>query len=142
MTDEIKITLEYTHFGKIGDAMIAALDDECNRTANAVHNTADQLMASSPASGRIYKHGKVIHHASAPGEPPSPDTSALRGSGYSKRTGQAQYEVGYTALYAAALEFGAVKEKGSILPRPFLRPAVEKLRAGFIDACRKIVGAR
>ena len=135
MTDEITITLEYTHFGAIGDAMLDELDKVCHSTALAVESEAKQLIQDSPASGRIYKHGKVIHHASAPGEPPATDTGNLVNSGYTGRIEKAQYEAGFTALYAQALEFGA----GRMSARPYLRPAVEKLRETFNRMVRKVL---
>jgi len=59
----------------------------------------------------------------------------LAGSAYTKPLGQADYETGFTAEYAAPLEFGTP----TIAPRPFLRPAVEAVKERFLSAIRRIV---
>lgn len=70
--------------------------------------------------------------ASAPGDPPAADSGALKRSiMYSKDAHRRQ--VGSDKEYAAPLEFGTKragrKHKTVILPRPFMRPAFEKVRA-------------
>lgn len=73
-----------------------------------------------------------LHRASKPGDPPAPDTGFLRRSAFIERTGKG-VRVGVSAPAALALEFGTVRAgKGrttTILPRPFMRPALTKVRA-------------
>jgi phage gpG-like protein len=78
-------------------------------------------------AGRV----KLGSRASAPGDPPAPDSGALRNSVlYHEQNGKDV--VGVDQPQAAALEFGT-KTAGRdhnvvILPRPFMRPGFEKVR--------------
>lgn len=91
---------------------------------------------SQPGTGRIYRRGAITHQASAPGEPPAPDTGQLRNSiqmaVLESDDGTAVLRVGTGLEYAAALEFGTTSAgRGHttvILPRPFMRPALAKAR--------------
>jgi hypothetical protein len=90
-------------------------------------------VTKSSRSDNLYKTiGYTFHRASAPGEAPATDTGLLATSGYTEKKGSADYEVGFTAEYAQKLEFGT--PGGKIAPRPFLRPAVEQHREGFLTA--------
>lgn len=103
---------------------------------------------SQPGGGRVYRRGGVTHTASLPGDPPAPDTGALRRSIGFQITGPGRVGVGVEAgaPYWRFLEFGT----RFIEPRPFLRPAVTFARAGMIDAAasafrdraRRILAAR
>jgi len=89
---------------------------------------------STPGTGIEYARGAKTHIASAPGQPPAPDTGALRNSI------QMEYDemrsvmrVGTNIVYAAPLEFGT-KTAGRghhtvIAPRPAARPALAKAQA-------------
>lgn len=72
-------------------------------------------LLSQPGSGRIYKRRGVVHRASAPGQPPAPDTGRLRQSVSSEVIGTTGI-VSVNAEYAAALELGTEKRA----PRPFI----------------------
>lgn len=99
--------------------------------------TASGLTITASAKGTLSKIvGYKIHRASAPGEAPATDTGNLVNSGYAKRARRALWHVGYTAEYARPLEFGTPR----ILPRPFLRPAVDRFRQAFVDAMRQVLG--
>jgi hypothetical protein len=101
-------------------------------------NKVKLLMRDSPASGRVY--GK--HRASAPGEPPAPDTGALLGSvtwRVAKKGRAWRAEVGSNLKYAVYLEYGAargVRGKGGrieavqwiLYPRPAWGPALREMR--------------
>jgi len=69
--------------------------------------------------------------ASAPGDPPAPDTGALRNS-ILYHADHGVHIVGTDQVQAAALEFGTSKagrgHRTVILPRPYFRPALEKAR--------------
>lgn len=99
----------------------------------AVRGNAVKKILSGSKTGRIYKRGGVSHQASAPGEAPANDTGRLA---QSARTELNKAEISGAAIfstaYAAALEFG--REDGSILPRPYARPALEEEREGIEKA--------
>ena len=137
MAGETEIVLEYTHFGAIGQQMAREIDVVCENTALDIQARAQMAIMNPPKTGRTYKHGNVVHQASASREAPATDTGMLVNSAYTKRVGDADYETGFTAEYAASLEYGTVK----IAPRPYLRPAVEAVRQRFMDAIRRILGA-
>jgi len=133
--NETEIVLEYTHFGEIGASMAREIDEVCENTALDIQARAQMAIMNPPKSGRIYRRGNVAHQASAPGEAPATDTGALVNSAYTKKLGDSDYETGFTAEYAAALEFGTAK----MAPRPYLRPAVEAVRDAFVRAIKRIV---
>ena len=135
MPNETEIVLEYTHFGEIGASMAREIDVVCENTALDIQARAQMAIMNPPKSGRIYRRGNVAHQASAPGEAPATDTGNLVNSAYTKKLGDSDYETGFTAEYAAALEFGTAK----IEPRPYLRPAVEAVKKAFLDAIKRIV---
>jgi hypothetical protein len=88
-------------------------------------------------SGRFAtKMGKGRHVASAPGDPPAVDKGALRSSvGHELEDLRGSVRVGTNSVYAEPLEKGTTSAGKSrrvvILPRPFMAPAVEKVRAAF-----------
>ena len=133
--NETEIVLEYTHFGEIGEQMAREIDGVCESTALDIQARAQMAIMNPPKSGRIYRRGNVVHQASAPGEAPATDTGNLVNSAYTKKLGDSDYETGFTAEYAAALEFGTAR----MAPRPYLRPAVEAVRDAFIRAIKRIV---
>ena len=96
-----------------------------------VHAMALEVEASAKnsmigESGKIYKRGKRVHQASAPGEPPAPDFGALKGSINTERIKQGLWKVQDGVSYGIHLEFGAPRNK--MAARPFMTPAVEKVR--------------
>lgn len=135
MANETEIVLEYSNFAAIGQQMAREIDGVCESTALDIQARAQMAIMNPPKSGRIYRRGNVAHQASAPGEAPATDTGNLVNSAYTKKLADADYETGFTAEYAAALEFGTPK----IEPRPYLRPAVEAVRKAFIAAIKRIV---
>lgn len=84
---------------------------------------------------RIMQAGR----ASAPGEPPAPDTGKLRGSiqtEYDRSTQKGR--VGTNDVRAAPLNFGTRRagksRKVVILPRPFMEPALKKASTAMTAA--------
>jgi len=77
---------------------------------------------SQPGTGEIYDR----HIASAPGDPPAVDSGRLRQSIVALKVDQFRWRVGTNVEYALYLEFGTRR----MAPRPFLRPAAEKVRNG------------
>jgi HK97 gp10 family phage protein len=93
------------------------------RATEAVRNEAIRLMLDSEHTGHIY--GRRRHQASAPGEPPAPDTGRLIGSittTYDQKNLTGKVVVG--AQYGLYLEFGTQRME----PRPFLRPALANMQ--------------
>lgn len=105
---------------------------------------------STPGTGHVYVVGHTTgrlrkdgtrgtgtsrtHQASAPGQPPAPDTGALRNSiqmEYQESRGVVR--VGTNLVYAAPLEFGTRTAGRThttvIAPRPAARPALAKAKA-------------
>lgn len=101
---------------------------------------------SHPGTGRVRAHrlpkrkGRRVRtpkgiaragRASAPGEPPAPDYGKLRGSIQTEYDSTAQKgRVGTNDVRAAPLNFGTLNagrgHKTTILPRPFMEPALKK----------------
>lgn len=98
----------------------------------------------------------LTDRASAPGDPPAPDTGALRDSIHMELVQRTTIReptvvrVGSNLIYAEPLEYGSVAIRGranrkagrgrlgvsigSLAPRPFLRPAFEMVRSEMGDA--------
>lgn len=72
--------------------------------------------------GRMYG----AHKASAPGEPPAPDTTALRESAKWRRLDPNTVRVSVGTTYAAALEYGT----RTMAPRPFFRSVIARRTHG------------
>ena len=105
----------------IGTALLAG--------ALVLKGYAKAAIANPPKSGKIYKHGKVAHQASAPGEAPATDIGQLYDSFSTKRDG-AEARVDVHSEYAEALEFGSSK----MAARPYLRPAMDEHKDAIVEA--------
>jgi len=138
------------------DAAVSVAEDKATPLLADIATTysriVKEMMKTSPASGRTYRRGRRKHNASAPGEPPAPDTGTLMRSVAWQITqsagggGSLTARVGSTVKYARHLEYGAaagVKGKSGRLeaiswvlyPRPAWGPALAALRmkvAGII----------
>jgi len=113
-----------------------------DRYAEGYATRVRMAMENSPASGRAYQSGSVsveggrqgggYHRASAPGEPPAPDTrelvEAIATVGQGEGTSRA-VDVGVTspaaARYLLALELGTSR----MLPRPVWLPELDRARS-------------
>lgn len=85
--------------------------------------------AGRSAAGRTYRRGKTVEHrASAPRNPPAPDTGVLLGSIYHNKIRPGLWLVGSRIKYALWLEFGTMKIK----PRPMWRPAAKIIKKDLI----------
>lgn len=134
MTGKVEITHNY--FPRMGPELRREADRLASATAFSILRHAQVAMAA-PKHGMQYPRGGRVHVASAPGEAPAIDTGALSASGYAERVQEGTWEVGFSTEYAAALEYGTPR----IESRPYLRPAVEAHRDGFMAAIRRLVGA-
>lgn len=110
-----------------------------NRRLNAVRTAyARNLNTGSIKFGDISRRNVLtgLHRASKPGDPPAPDTGALKRSAFIERTAKGA-RVGVAMAYGVPLEFGTTRAGRSrnvvILPRPFMRPALAAVRAQFGD---------
>lgn len=112
--------------------------DACEKGVRAATQDARAItvtLLSQPGTGRIYTRGKTVtHQASAPGQPPAPDTGRLRAAVQTEVTRSNWDVVGTVSVnteYAAGLELGTEKVK----PRPYLsrvpREFAGRLRAVF-----------
>lgn len=90
---------------------------------------------------------------SSPGSPPAKLTGDLERSLAAERRGArgrfvgrggdvTEWAVRADIVYAAALEFGKVNAPNTILPRPFMRPAVEALRQRYSTFFSAIINPR
>jgi hypothetical protein len=106
------------------------------RAATIEAESLTKVLLSQPGGGKIYSRGKTVQHrASAPGEPPAPDTGRLRASITTEVVRGASEVRGIVTAnteYAAALELGT---ENGLLPRPYLsrvpREFIGRLRAAF-----------
>ena len=71
-----------------------------------------------------------VHRASAPGDPPAPDTTNLRRTIQLAKPQRVTrgtmkgWSIGIMAVYARALEYGYRR----LLPRPYVRPTIAKMK--------------
>jgi hypothetical protein len=136
MTPGIEIVLVYNNFPALSAQLVQKVDSLCGDIAYRALLAAQDAIESPPKTGIVYKHGNVSHQASAPGEAPATDIGALADNAKVKQEKTAMWEILFYQEYAAALEM----EMGSptMLPRPYLRPAVEGVRARFDAGMRKL----
>jgi HK97 gp10 family phage protein len=80
--------------------------------------------------GAVGKGVTKVHRASAPGEPPAPDTGTLKRSAFIESAGPNTVRVGVATEYAIPLEYGTPR----MAPRPFMRPALDKANAALRGA--------
>jgi hypothetical protein len=95
-----------------------AVDGVLGKIAGDTEGEVKRLM-TGPKSGKMYG----THQASAPGEAPAVDISALINTVVHRKVGKHLWKVfagGASAGYAARLEFGSARVRA----RPFMRPAV------------------
>lgn len=156
------------------DRVIAGVDEKVAKplvtmAASEFANEVKELMRSSPASGRWYRSKrtrKAMHRASAPGEPPAPDTGdLLKSIMFVVRKTPLGWigEVGSRLKYARYLEFGAARGavtrarnmrgrftkafgmQWMLFPRPAWGPALKTIRARmpeFILRAKRAGGLR
>lgn len=122
----------------IGLTLAAAVKEELSHPGQGRYRkgeTKRQGRGSRRKDGTVRTRGaprvKLGSRASAPGDPPAPDSGALRNSVlYHDQKGKKV--VGVDQPQAPALEFGTKTAGKShdvvILPRPFMRPAFQKVR--------------
>lgn len=118
-------------------ARIMVKGEAAARAAGMVLEQQVKLELSTPPdrTGRLYpRGGGKARQASAPGEPPAPDTGALRSSVQTQHLPDGSVEIRVKRPYAVVLEFGA-PERG-LAARPFFRTAIAKAREPMCRAAR------
>ena len=91
-----------------------------------------RMTLSHPGTGRVYTRRGIEHQASAPGEPPAPDTGSLRASVTHEVVGSGnsiEVRVGTNKKYGKTLEFGTF----SIAPRPWLFKTIKENWSKALD---------
>ncbi len=116
------VTLTHNRFPEIARRLPLATRRVVSETLYEIQGNARTDMAQSK-SGRMYGD----HQASAPGESPAIDTSNLVNSILVDEGDGIVYT---NAEYAEALEYGA--PMNNLEPRPFMTPAAEAARPGFL----------
>lgn len=136
-------SIQFTFYPeRVTEKMVAKMPSIAARIGTEYANRVKEMMRESPATGFVYQHRQVKHQASAPGEPPAPDTGTLMRSviwRVEKKQARWIIEVGSHLKYALYLEFGAARgyrnEEGRIsqvqwvlFPRPSWGPALDEFR--------------
>lgn len=135
---DVTIEIKSLGFRRIGAQMMAAIDDEVNTSAMNVLSSAQLAIMNPPKTGVTYKSGQRVHQASAPGEAPANDLGNLAGSGTTRRVALGHYQVVFSTPYAKPLEYG--NAAGTILPRPYVRPALHREGGILADNIRRAMG--
>jgi hypothetical protein len=125
---QIEVSVDIAGTSRAFMARLGPLVSQAVRQSAAeVEARAKIAIQIGPKSGRVYKRGRRIHQASAPGEAPATDTGNLVNSIQARPRGQFTAEVAAGAEYAEKLELGGAR----VAPRPFLSPALEAERERF-----------
>lgn len=126
------------------DNLMARIPAGLVRAALVLEGEWKQVLLT-PGRGRMY--GK--HQASAPGDPPAPDSGTLQRSITHEAVNETTVRVGTNIIYAELLEFGTLPRGGTstkagrgglgsrlggIAPRPHARPALARAEAGMTVA--------
>jgi hypothetical protein len=109
--------------------------------ATALHGEAvarsDAL--NQPGQGKLYPRGKsAVHRASAPGQPPAPDTGRMRASVTSETVKTAEGIAGRASVntdYALALDLGTER----VAPRPFRQRILDSMFAFARARLRRVL---
>lgn len=133
-----------TALRRMSDDIKDAVGKEVVATAVELRSDVVKSIQRGPASGRTYKKSNPTrtHTASAPGEPPMSDTGRLANSIEFDKVGPLTATVGSNLDYALWLEYGTASMNfagGVGGPRPFMRPAVERIKPLFIGRLEGII---
>jgi len=102
------------------------------KAAADVEGTAKRSIKTNSGKFREYEKG---HWSSPPGSPPNSDTGFLANSIMHRMLTATSAEVAAMAKYAVPLELGWTSKGGNTVPpRPFLDPALMKVKPGFVKA--------
>ncbi len=118
MTENLKITVDASVMEQIARDLPGRVSALLDSLAETLKNDVVLSFGTSPSS---------------PGEPPGVDTGALRASIDWKSEGDGRRVVHDGTEYGVWLEYGT--DRG-LAPRPFMGPAVERMRAKLPDYVR------
>jgi hypothetical protein len=106
------------------------------KAAADVEGNAKDSIATSSGKYREYPGVKEHPHwSSPPGSPPNSDTGTLAGSIGHRMSGITKADIFANAKYAVPLELGWTSKGGNTVPpRPFMEPALMKVKPSFIKA--------
>lgn len=115
--------IDVSGFDKLLSEEPDKLDKWLRGVGNAMLSDIQLSFGTSPG-GRTYKRGKIVHVASAPGNPPNVDIGTLRASMRLEKKGDLHYEL------TDGVEYGIHMEEGTqtVEPRPFMGPVFMKYR--------------
>lgn len=131
----INVTVDTGNLDSLSNTMETRLSTIVRRYAFAVEAGAKLAIMGGPKSGRVYaRPGGRSHQASAPGEAPANDRGFLAGSLRAAPAGRLSWRVSTDKRYGAALELGTER----IAPRPFLAPALLRVKDGFVAAVAEV----
>lgn len=95
-------------------------------------------LLSTPGTGRVYRRGRVFHRASAPGQPPAPDTGRYRSS-WTFQVGEDSdgpyVDVGTNDKRGPWFEFGTRRMQA----RPHARVAANRMAARITPTVARAV---
>lgn len=120
---------------RLEKSLTARLSAIVRTYAFSVEAAAKVAILTGTKSGRVYQRkGGKTHQASAAGEAPANDTSALANSIRAQSEQGLTWRVSASARYAAPLELGTKR----MAPRPFLAPALESVKDKFVAAVKAV----
>jgi HK97 gp10 family phage protein len=127
----VVVEIRYNHIPKM-KAQAPGLIKAVVLKAATEFETLVKTSMQGGKSGAVYGR----HQASAPGEPPAIDTGNLINSiRHEAEDGGFTQVISANAEYAQHLEYGTRK----MAPRPYMRPAAEKIRPRFLEAMRQAI---
>jgi len=128
----LKVSVEVPNLAALAPMVQSKVEEALAATAYSVEADIKTAMAE-PKTGELYKRGKRMHQASAPGEAPAIDTGMLVNSISVTKEAPLRYAVTAAAEYAIHLEYGTHK----MAARPFMRPAMERAKPVLRDLVAK-----
>lgn len=139
------VIVEIKGLNELGAAFKKLIDEAPGQFGKAIASSLIMLQGDvvkelqrGERTGRVYYRGKIMHQASAPGEPPKSDSGYLAGhASFSVEPDGLSGSFFVNALYARWLEEGTKK----MAARPYLQPIVDKDRAAIEALIRKAVDA-
>lgn len=120
----------------------AVIDGAARGTQRLILEAQIEVKNKLSKAGTGKKHRGLRYTSSAPGQPPAVQTGTLRRSW---QTGTVRtvasgtrlgWRLGSNLRYARRLEFGG----GFIAPRPYLRPAIDKIRPRVDRVMKAYIG--